>query len=572
MKDLLRITARFKKYWRLLLFAALFTAVQCAEQLCLPRLMAAVIDSGIVQGKTDLIMQTGGRMLLVCFVLAVSGYGAHVLSAVGAERFALHMRNELYDRIGALSVYEVNNFGAGSLITRLTGDVKTCSSLLGAFLQITIEPLLLTVGGMALVWQTERRLGLLFTVFVAVQILLMFCFVRLTAPRFKKIRQLNDRFNARLQEVFSRLRLIKILNREKYENDQFGTLNKGLLIAGIEVQKIVSVFQPLMMFIVDCAVAFILLFASNNLDMRMGNLMEVIAYAQQVLLAVVISGRLFQLISEAVPGAARISQLLDAESDIADGTDEISAPVKQLEFDDVSFAYPASADVLSHIRLTVEPGSFLAVTGATGSGKSTLADLCVRLFDVGDGRILLDGQEIEDFRLADLRRHIALVEKHESVLSGTFYDNIVFGRDYVDEADVEKAVRAAQCAPLLEGQPEGLQGIVYAMGRSLSGGERQRLTVARALAGKPDVLLLDDCTSSLDHATETAMLREIRALYPEMTVILFTQRSVSAALAQTIVCLDRGEIVGRGTDEELRETCPQYRELCLPGEEGVRAG
>lgn len=568
MKNIIRLSARFLKFKRFVLPALLLTVLQCALQLCLPVLMAEVVNGGVMRGELNRIYYYGGWMIAVCFLLAVSGYFAKVLTAVGAERFALELRRELYEKVSGMSVFTVSQFGVGTLITRLTSDVECCSALMGAFLQITLQPLLLMIGGIVMVWRRQQWLGGIFTGFAVVQIVLMVLFVRSTAPKFRWLRELNDRCNELLQEVFSRLRLVKILTREPRETERFGDLNNTVLLAGISVQKVVAVFQPMMMFIVDCAVAVILLFARNNAALSAGALMETISYAQQVLLSIVIGGRLFQFLSEAVPSAARMSEVFQTEADLPDGEEPIESAVGCLELRDVSFGYFSSKNVIEQISFDVKRGTFTAVTGATGSGKSVIADLCARLLDVREGAVLIDGCDIADFRLADVRRHIAVVEKQESVISGTYYENISFGRDYVSAEDVEKAALAAQCAPMIESSPEGYEGEIYAMGRSLSGGERQRLAIARALAGQPDILLLDDCTSSLDHDTEAKLFRAIRTGYPQMAVVLFTQRTVSASLAERIICLDGGRIVDVGTDAELKANCEAYRSLCPANAQG----
>ena len=562
MKNIIHLSARFLKFKRYVLPALFLTVLQCVLQLCLPVLMAEVVNGGVMRGELDQIYYYGGWMLAVCFLLAVSGYFAKVLTAIGAERFALALRRELYEKVSGMSVFTMSRFGVGTLITRLTSDVECCSALMGAFLQITLQPLLLMIGGIVMVWRHQQWLGGIFTGFAVVQIALMVLFVRSTAPKFRWLRVLNDRCNGLLQEVFSRLRLVKILTREPRETERFGELNNTVLLAGISVQKVVAVFQPMMMFIVDCAVAVILLFAKNNAAMSAGALMETISYAQQVLLSIVIGGRLFQFLSEAVPSAARMAEVFQTEADLPDGEDPIESAVNCLELRDVSFGYSSSNNVIEQISFEVKRGTFTAVTGATGSGKSVIADLCARLLDVRGGAVLIDGCDIADFRLADVRRHIAVVEKQESVISGTYYENISFGRDYVSAEDVEKAAVAAQCGPMIESSPEGYEGEIYAMGRSLSGGERQRLAIARALAGQPDILLLDDCTSSLDHDTEAKLFQAIRTGYPQMAVVLFTQRTASASLAERIICLEGGRIVGVGTDEELKAGCGAYLSLC----------
>lgn len=564
MKVYRLFTLLFKnnQYKRFLLLAAVFTMIQCVAQLLLPRLMAEVVNQGVLGTDYSVLLRYSKQLLISCFALGASGYAAHLLSVYSAQRFATDIRNKEYESITALSVKDVEAFTAGSLITRMGDDVKSCSSLVGAFLQITLEPLLVMTGGIILVWRTQRWLGILFFGFVTVQLGLMALFVFSTAPKFQKIRKIYDGFNSGLQEVFSRLKLIKLYRTEKQEKAQFDTLNQNLFTAQFRVQRIVCVFQPLMMLIVDIAVAVILLYAHKHSGVLMGNIMETIAYAQQILLCIIISGQLFHLLAQAFPAAERITEVLDAHSSVTSGTQELTQSIRTIECRHVGFSYrtDTAAFYLGDVSFAFQQGSFYAVVGATGCGKSTLAELLVRLEDASEGEILLNGVNIKQFTLSSVREHIALVGKQEAVIQGTFFENIVFGRDNTDFNQVKKAAQVAEC-DFFDNLAQGMDSEIYALGHALSGGEKQRLCIARALAGNPDVLLLDDSTGSLNPAMETKILTQMRQQYPTMTIILFTQRHSSAMLAQHLIFMDEGRIQAIGTAREVEETCTAYRAL-----------
>ena len=566
LRKLMRLFFRQKMF---IFLAAVFTTVQCAAQLYLPILMAQIVDFGIVKGEFDWITKNAVKMLITCFVLSISGYGARLLNAVGSERFALSLRSDLYSQIGELSVDDVAKFGTGSLITRLTADVQVCASFMGSLLQIAFMPLLLLIGGTVLVWRINARVGLIFLLFIVIQIILMLIFIRKTSPLFKRMFLLLDKLNTRLQETLSRLRLIKILTREPNEGESFDKVNNEFMLFGISVQKIVSVFQPIVMMIVDAVAAVILLFAARSPfrgGIRIGEIMQTISYAQQVLLSIVITGRLFQLMSQALPSASRLCEVINKESSLIDGEKPINKTVKTLEMKGVSLKYPVSGEVLHNITINFNQGEFVAFVGPTGCGKSSLASLCARLRDASEGCALLNATDIKEFRLDDVRRHIALVEKDTGIFAGTFRDNVIFGRDYISETDVQKACEAAQCLALIESLPDGYDSEISSVGRALSGGERQRLAIARALAGSPDILLLDDCTSSLDYETEASLLRDVRHIYPDLTVLLFTHRTLSAKKAECIYYIENGQIIDSGNDEALKQSCFAYRSLCAAGE------
>lgn len=546
MRPLFRIIRRFLTEWKLLLGAAISTVLQCFAQLLLPRIMAMVVDDGVLAENLENIQRYGIQMLILCLIVGISGYLAQLLSVIGSQRFAKSTRQTLYEKVLTLSVQDISETGRDSLITRLTTDADICAGLMNVFLRVLLEPLLLLVGGLVLVWRIERRIGFVFLIIVVVQMGLMLLFIRSTAPLFLRIRQVTDRFNQRLQDVLARLRLIKILTQEARELDGCEELNAELCGAEMRARKYAALFHPLMMLLVDLSVAAILLisgFLAADGRVHAGTILEALAYVQQILLSLLISGQLFRSVTETEPSARRIMQVLDKEPGVLDGGRDISGRVTRLEMKDVRFRYPGTGLVLEDASISVNGGDFIAVTGAVGSGKSTVAGLLARLYDVQAGAVRVNDADLREFKLRDVHRHIALIDKRSGVVDGSLLENIQFGREYVTDRDVQKAAEAAQCAELVASLPDGWHTHVLAMGRSLSGGELQRVMIARALAGSPDVLLLDDCTSSLDYLTEDRLIDSIRNNYPSMAVVLFTQRLFSTEKADRVLRLERGRLV-----------------------------
>ena len=565
MKGLRFILGRMIRQKKALLAALLMTAAQCLLELWLPRLMAEAVNGIIGGGNTGIIFRTGSRMLTVSAFMGLSGYCAGLLCAYIGQRFSLDLRQETYDKICSLSVQQVSLLGHGSLIVRLTADIDTCSGLAYAMILLVVEPLLLMTGGIIMMWRISHVLGLIFVVFVFVQLLVMAFFIRSTAPLFVRLRAAMDHLNSCMQDAFHHFRFIRAYGITKASKEGFLRDNRVLYDSAFAVQYALAVFNPLIMLIMDLAVACILYFSgllAASGAINLGLILSAVTYSEQILLSIASGGRMFKIAAEAQPCAERIGELLDMEPDMEDGQKKLDFPFRSLCMQSVRYFRPDGTKVFDSLNFSISAGETAAVIGPVGCGKTTLAGLCARLDDVRGGRILLNGEDIRTWRISDVRRMAAFVEKDTAVCEGTVLENIVFGRNNISEEDIRLAVKAAQLEEFLEKAPEGLDTHLISMGRSLSGGERQRLACARALAGRPGLLILDDSTSSLDYETERRLFRALRMYYPEMAVLFTTNRLQSALGADRILVLDRnGKAAGEGTDASLQEKCGLYRRI-----------
>lgn len=545
-----------------MILAVMLTVVQCGMELWLPRLMAEAVNSGILQGSMETIRSIGRQMALVCAVMGVSGYGSSVICATVGQRLALELRGELYDKISSLSVRQVSAIGHGSLLTRLTADIDTCAEFVHSLLLLAAEPVLLTVGGIIMMWRVAPPLGMAFLAFVLVLVCVMLLFIRATAPGFRRVRTVTDVLNSRMQRIFGGFRLIKAYNAKTREQTAFSADNTRLFDTAYAVQKRIAFFNPIIMLIVDLTVAVILYLSGRQVaaeSMDVGSVLSAITWSEQILLSIAAGGGMFRIVAETEPSAQRIREVMETVSDMPDGTEKLSGPFRELRFEDVSFGYEPGVPVLDRLNFSLRAGETLAVVGPVGCGKTTLASLCARLYDVTGGRVTVNDTDIRALRLEELRRAVALVEKQSAVLEGTVLDNIVFGREDISREDAERAVSAAQLSEYIEKAPKGLDTPLAAMGRSLSGGERQRLTIARALAGRPGLLVLDDSTSSLDYRTERQLLESVKE---RCAVLIITNRLMTATRADRILVLDgSGKIAAEGTDASLRSTCALYRRM-----------
>lgn len=571
MKDLLFISKRFWRHRWLLVCAAVLTAVSCAAELALPNMMAGIVNEGLLERRVEAVRAGSAAMLVTVLVLGLAGFGTFMTCAAASERFALELREELYGKITALSVGQVERIGAGPLITRLTGDTAVCASFAEVLLQMLLEPVLLLIGGVVMMWRISHAFDAVFLAFVVLQSVLVLLFVRKTMPLFLNVLEKNDKMNGFLQSELRCLRLIKAYGGETRESNAFGNFTEEIRAAQMGVRRWTAFFDPLILLVVNSAVACILLLSGLQAGgtLRAGSILEAMTYAEQVLLSIVISGRLFSQVAEAKASAGRLAEVLRTEPEVTGG--EMPVPpggIGRLVLRDVSFRYPSGgAPVLSGLDLTVERGAFVAVCGSAGCGKTTLSRLLCRVCDPTSGQILADGTDLRNYRLDGVRRSIAVVEKNMDIIEGTIAENILYGRADITEADVEWALEVSGAAELVRALPEGRDAWARSLGTSLSGGDRQRLALARALAGRPSVLVMDDCTSSLDYTTERTVLRSIRKNCPDLTVILMTQRVPSVQGADLVVCIGEDGRARSGAAEELKETSPLFALLCRSQED-----
>ena len=565
MKDLVYMLRRLFRQRIAVLVAVLLTVGQCALKLWLPKMMENTVNNGALAGSLDYVKANGLRMLAVCVVLGILGYAANLLCAVIGQRFALRLRNETYQNISGLSVRQVSGLGCGTLITTLTSDIDQCASLISAIILLVVEPLLLMFGGIGMMWRIAPAFGLMFSAFVAVQLLVMALFIRHTAPGFARVRAAVDAMNSRLQMALSNFSLTKMSNTQAVGQAGFDQRNEALFDTSYRVQKLVAVFNPMVMLLMNMAVGCVLWLSGYRMSagtVNVGMVLSAITYSEQVLLSIMVGGLMYRKLTEAQPSARRIRRILSMQPDLADGQVRMDGPFRELSFEDVSFAYAEGGKVLDGVDFTIRAGEMMAVIGPIGSGKTTLADLCARLYDATGGRVLLNGRPIGDWRMEDVLGAVALVERQTDVLEGSVEDNVRFGREGIARDEVLRALDAAQLRDYLADKPAGLDTPLASMGRSLSGGERQRLTIARALAGRPGLLVLDDATSALDYGTEQALFDAVRQAYPDMALLLVTNRLYSAIQADRILVLNEGRVEAEGSDETLRAESPLYRRIC----------
>ena len=520
MRDIIKITKKYFKNPLFYILALIFTTFQGISEIILPRYMGDIVKKGIMTRNLDVVYSIGAKMLIFTVILGVSGYLSFIFINIAVLRFGNETRTKLYDKVTKLNYKTVKDIGGGSVITRLTGNVEKVISVIKVTIDLIYKPLLLAVGGFIMIFRINLNFAF---VFLALKI---------------------DAINAKLQSVLRSMRLIKSSTTESFEESSFEGKNKELYSSNISVLSLMSALNPIVMFIMNITIVVIVVmigYQSKDNSTTIGNVMMSITYAEQILMSIMISSNLARTISEISPSLKRLLEIDEAELP-ANGTKSLEK-VETIELKSVTKSYVENRPVVENLNLTLKKGERIAVVGGTSGGKSTLAMLASGLTEATSGEVKVNGTPIADYDKQTLRRHIAIVGAYNnSIYSGTYIDNISLGRD-IDRDAVVKAAKAAEIDEFISSLDYGYDSLAYSSGNTISGGQRQRLMIARALAASPDVLILDDSTSSLDYSTEKKVLDNIAREYAGITLILITERAGSAASCDKSYTLEKGGLV-----------------------------
>ena len=534
--------------------------------LYLPSLNAQIIDEGVSRGDTDYIWNTGAVMLGVSFVqvaAAIAGvyFGSKAAMAVGRD-----LRRGVFHKVAGFSAREVNEFGAPSLITRGTNDVQQVQMLVLMGLNFMVAAPIMCVGGIIMAVREDLQLSWLVWVSVPALFVVVGFLVWKLMPLFRTMQTKIDGINGVLREQITGIRVVRAFVREPYEASRFDKSNRELTDVSLAVGSLFVLMFPAIGMILHLATAAVLWFGGLRVDagqMQVGALTAFLQYLLQILVAVMMGTFMAMMIPRAAVCAERIGEVLKAVPSIHE-PERPTVPAEAagaVEFRNVSFAYPgAEAPVLSNVSFTARPGQTTAIVGSTGSGKSTLVSMLPRLFDAGSGEVLLDGVPVTELAREEITRRVAIVPQRPYLFSGTIAHNLRFGDPDAADEELRDALAVAQADFVLE-QEHGLESRVSQGGTNVSGGQRQRLCIARALVAKPKVYLFDDSFSALDVATDARLRAALKTRTKDATVIIVAQRVATIRDADQILVMEHGQIVDRGTHEELLETSPTYQEI-----------
>jgi len=568
-----RLLQYLKPYQKQLFLVMALLLVQAIANLYLPDLNADIINNGIARGDTEYILKTGGFMLLVTLLLAACSVVSVYWGSKTAMSFGRDLRSDVFRKVQSFSQAEVDQFGTPSLITRTTNDVQQVQMAVLITLNVMISAPVMCIGGIIMALRQDVPLSISIIIIVPVMAVVIGVIMRRALPLFKSMQVKIDRLNQVVREKLAGVRVIRAFVKTDYEEARFDEANLDLTTTALKINRMVAITMPLLMLIVNISMAAIMWFGAHRIDsgaMPIGNLTAFIAYTMQILIAVMMATVMFIMIPRASASAERILEVLETEPSISapkapvalnPGTADSDASV---EFRDVEFTYPgAETPVLRGISFIAYPGETTAIVGGTGCGKSTLINLIPRFYDVTGGSLLIDGVDIREIPEEDLRNKIGFVPQKAFLFSGTIASNLRYGKRDATDDELWHALRIAQAADFVAEMPGQLEAPVSQGGTNFSGGQKQRLAIARALVKRPKIYVFDDSFSALDFKTDAALRAALNDEVDDAIVFIVAQRVSTIMNAERIIVLDKGEIVGMGTHEELMKLCSVYREIVL---------
>lgn len=535
--------------------------------LYLPSINAEIIDKGVVTGDTDFIIRRGGLMLAISLAQAACSVVAVWFAARTAMAFGRDVRAQIFERVGSFSAREVNHFGAPSLITRETNDVQQVQMLVLLGFTMFVSAPIMMVG--AIVMATREDVGLSWLIVVTVPVLgcLIGFIVTRMVPSFRVMQEKIDEVNRLLREQITGIRVVRAFVREQHETERFSQANADLTQVSIRAGRWQAGMFPVVMLVANVASVAVLWFGGHRVEsgeMQVGALTAYLSYLMQIIMSVMMGTFMMMMIPRSAVCADRIMEVLDTQSSVVPSDSPVTSVTERgtLVLDAVTYAYPgADLPVLRNVDISARPGQTVAIIGSTGAGKSTLINLVPRLFDVTDGRVLVDGVDVRELQPALLWSKLGLVPQKAFLFSGTVASNLQHGLPDATEEQMWEALEIAQARDFVAELPDGLQSVVAQGGTNFSGGQRQRLAIARAVIRRPEIYLFDDSFSALDLTTDAKLRAALKPATREATVVIVAQRVSTIRDADVIVVLEDGTVVGRGTHDELLGTCGTYREI-----------
>lgn len=568
MKQWKRYKSYILPYKSAFILGPLMMVTEVLGEILLPKFMSMIINHGVAQKDGGYILKMGLVMAITSFLMAAGGILGAYFAAKASISFTSDLRRDLFARVQQFSFKNIDTFSTGSLVTRLTNDIQQVQNLIMMGLRMMLRAPGMFLGALVMAFWMNAELAAVILVVIPLLTAAIVWILRTAYPRFTAMQKALDTLNSGIQEVLTNVRVVKSFVREDYEEKRFAGTNRELKEAGLRALKIVIATMPVMMFAMNVTTLAVVWFGGNLIiggRMAVGDLTAFTTYIVQILMSLMMLSMVFLQSSRAMASIRRIDEVLDEPIDLSDenaSQKDRKVEKGRVEFKDVSFSYREGGEpVLSHISLTAEPGETIGILGATGSGKTSLVQLIPRLYDMTEGSVRVDGIDVREYSLKNLRDGVGMVLQKNVLFSGTIEENLRWGDETATEEEVRRAAVYAQADSFVNSFAEGYKTEMGQGGVNVSGGQKQRLCIARALLKKPKILILDDSTSAVDTATEAAIRTAFREDLKDTTKFIIAQRLSSLEYADRILVLEDGRIIGEGTQEKLLASCEAYREI-----------
>lgn len=577
---MIRILKNLIPYWHMVLMILILLVIQAFCDLSLPQYTSDIIDKGIIgiylnegqevitnQEPLSYIWVMGGKMLLLSLLMLATTVGVAFLSAKVGAGIGAKLRRRVFHRVVSFSNSEMNQFSTASLITRSTNDIQQVQMVTTVILRMILYAPIVGIGGIYKVSQTKSDMGWIIALAVFLIVGLVITLVSIAMPKFKAMQKLVDKLNLVSREILTGLSVIRAFRREEKEEERFEEANQKLTQTQLFTNRVMTFMMPGMTLIMNGVALLIVWISAKRIDagvLQVGTMTAFITYSMQIVMSFLMLTVMSIMVPRAAVAAERIDEVLKTQSSIQ----EKEIPVREkihagvIRFSHVNFRYPnANEDALEEIDFVAEPGKVTAIIGSTGCGKTTLVNLIPRFYDVTNGEITIDGIDVREFSLKDLRKEIGFVPQKGVLFSGTIASNLKFGNAKAGKEELEEAASIAQASKFIGEKEQGYESPIAQGGSNVSGGQKQRLSIARAIVKKPKIFIFDDSFSALDMKTDAALRKALKEKTQNCTTIIVAQRISTILHAEQILVLDDGKIVGKGTHEELLDSCEVYRQI-----------
>ncbi len=577
MKRWIKYVKPYKKYF---ISGPVCMIIEVIGEVVMPLFLAAIINGAQNNTLTPFSsVLYAGLMILTAIIMMLGGVGGSYFGAKASVNFASDLRSDVFKKVQKFSFANIDKFSTGSLVTRLTNDVTQLQNFVNMLLRMCLRSPGMLIGALIMAINIKPQLAIVLGVAIPVMIVAILFIIKIGFPRFSKVQEKVDKLNSTVQENVTNVRVVKSFVREDYEIEKFKNANNDLKKTGISAHKVMIFMSPVMTLVMNLTTAAVVWFGSNLVlggDLATGDLSAFISYVNQILMSLMMLSFMLMMSSRALASAKRISEVLDEKIDLNDDNSnckDVEVVNGEIEFKNVSFRYYKNSEekVLNNINLKIEAGSTVGIIGSTGCGKSTLVSMIPRLYDVDEGSVLIDGIDVKDYSLFNLREGVGMVLQKNILFSGTVADNLRWGSELASDEELVDVATSAQADGFINEFTDGYEHSIEQGGINVSGGQKQRLCIARALLKKPKILILDDSTSAVDTATEKKIKERFKTDLADSTKIIIAQRVSSIEHADKIIVMNEGKITGIGTHEELIQSNTEYNEIYV-SQTGIKEG